>query len=60
MTVGEHEQGVWKSSFDQETQEQQMQEDSHAWRSVTGLLLTIIAVGVTLALFTAFVCIKLL
>lgn len=56
MTSGEHEQGVWKASFDEEVQEQQMADDSQAWRAVTGLLLAIITVGVTLAFFTAYVC----
>jgi hypothetical protein len=60
MTASGQEQGIWKNSFDEEVQEQQLADDSFAWRSVTGLLLTIIAVGLSLALFTAFVCVKIL
>jgi hypothetical protein len=60
MSGGENDQGVWKNSFNEDIQEQQMADDSHAWRSVTGLLLAIIAVGVSLALFTAYVCINVL
>lgn len=42
---------VWSEKFDEETRRQQLDEDSFAWRSVTGLLMAIILVGVLIAIF---------
>ena len=52
MTVDDHDRPVWKKSFSQAARDQQVQEDSDAWYGVTGLLLTIISFGLSLALFT--------
>lgn len=47
---------VWRDSFDEETRAEQRQDDSDAWHAVTGLLLTIITIGVTLAAVTVVIC----
>ena len=52
-------QKVWTESFNQETRGQQRQEDSEAWYAVTGLLMTIITIGVTLAVLTVVICSRL-
>ena len=46
---------VWNETFDESTREAQVEEDSQAWYAVTGLLLTIICIGVTLAVFTVWI-----
>ncbi|MBP85272.1 MAG: hypothetical protein CMJ64_00920 [Planctomycetaceae bacterium] len=46
---------VWNESFSETARGAQRQEDSDAWYAVTGLLIAIISVGVTLAAFTVFV-----
>lgn len=53
-TVGhssESDETVWRRKFDEETRQQQLNEDSFAWRSVTGLLMAIISIGVLIAIF---------
>ena len=47
---------VWKASFTEKVRQEQLQDDSAAWNAVTGLLLTIIGIGLTLALFTVWAC----
>jgi len=47
---------VWDAAFTEETRTEQLDEDSAAWQAVTGLLLAIISVGLTMALFTVWVC----
>jgi hypothetical protein len=46
---------IWKESFSDAARKSQRQEDSDAWYAVTGLLLAIVSVGVSLAVFTVFV-----
>lgn len=46
-----HAQSVAEAAFDQETRTQLLNEDSEAWRSVTGLLLAIVVGGVMIAVF---------
>jgi hypothetical protein len=36
----------------------QLDEDHQAWRSVTGTLLAIISIGVTLAVITVLICLS--
>ena len=47
---------VWEESFQENARRQQLADDSDAWRAVTGILLTIVSVGATLAVFTVWVC----
>ena len=42
--------------FDEETRQQLAQDDSDAWGSVTGLLLFIVLVGVSIAVFAVTIC----
>jgi hypothetical protein len=56
MNVDEAERPIWHDTFSEELREEQLQEDSDAWRAVTGLLLFIICLGVTLATFTVWIC----
>ncbi len=55
MATPDADKSVWSESFSETTQQEQMDDDAAAWRAVTGLLLTIISVGVLLALFTVWV-----
>ncbi len=36
---------VWKEAFSPAEQQRQLQEDSNAWRGVTGLLMAIVGLG---------------
>ena len=56
MHIDEANRPVWNGSFSEASRAEQLREDSQAWRAVTGLLLAIIIVGVSLALFTAWMC----
>ncbi len=56
MTASNEERPVWDAAFSEEARSEQLSEDSSAWRAVTGLLLLIISVGLTMALFTAWIC----
>jgi hypothetical protein len=47
---------MWTKSFDAQLRYQQLDEDHQAWRSVTGTLLAIITIGVTLAVITVLLC----
>jgi len=48
---------TWLNVFSDQTREQQLQEDANAWRIVIGILLTIVTVGVCLAVFSVWLCI---
>jgi len=56
MSEHEHNQSVWKASFSEKVRGEQLEDDSAAWNAVTGLLMTIISIGLSLALFTVWVC----
>ncbi len=56
MSGHEGEQKVWKESFSERVRKEQREDDSAAWNAVTGLLLTIISIGLSLALFTVWIC----
>ncbi len=57
MTAHEiNDESVWQKTFDQTLRDEQRQEDSAAWQAVTGLLLSIISIGLTLALLTVWIC----
>lgn len=56
MTDSNESQSVWDSAFSKETQSELLKDDSEAWAAVTGLLLAIITVGLTLAVITAWMC----
>ena len=56
MHVDDGDRPVWNEAFNEATRTEQLRDDSEAWRAVTGLLLAIICVGVSLALFTAWMC----
>jgi len=47
---------TWKKNFSSELRYQQLHEDHDAWRNVTGTLLAIISMGVTLAVITVVLC----
>jgi hypothetical protein len=49
---------TWMGSFNPETRSDQLNEDHDAWYGVTGLLLFIILIGVSLAVFTVVVCLS--
>ncbi len=48
-------QSIWKDSFSEKVRNEQLEDDTAAWNAVTGLLLAIISVGLSLALFTVWV-----
>jgi hypothetical protein len=56
MTVNNENRPVWDAAFSEEARVEQLSDDSSAWRAVTGLLLAIISLGLTMALFTAWMC----
>ncbi len=56
MTASNENRPVWDSAFSEEARAAQLNDDSTAWRSVAGLLLAIISVGLTMATFTAWIC----
>ena len=49
---------TWTGAFTPETRSDQLHEDHSAWYGVTGLLLFIISIGVTLAVFTVLMCLS--
>ncbi len=49
-------QKVWNEAFDARVRTEQREDDTAAWNAVTGLLMTIISIGLSLALFTVWVC----
>ncbi len=48
--------GVWKESFDTQTQHSQLEDDHIAWHNVTGLLIAIVSVGLVLAVTALTLC----
>ena len=57
MTTVERHHPVWTDAFSEPTREQQRSDDAAAWRAVTGILLTIVSIGVCLAIFSVWVCV---
>lgn len=57
MNAVERDHPAWTHAFSEQTRDDQLHEDSSAWRAVTGILITIVTVGVCLAVFTVSVCI---
>lgn len=49
-------QSIWKETFSEKVRNEQLEDDSAAWNAVTGLLMAIISIGLSLALFTVWVC----
>lgn len=49
---------TWIGAFNPETRSDQLHEDHAAWYGVTGLLLFIISIGVSLAIFTVLMCLS--
>lgn len=47
---GTHDDSVFVREFDEDTQRELAEEDSFAWRSVTGLLIAIISIGLLIAI----------
>lgn len=43
---------AWHNSFSEEARQQQLQDDSLAWKNVTGVLLLVILIGLSLAVLT--------
>ena len=56
MNAVERNHPVWTHEFDEQRRQQQLQDDSQAWRAVTGVLITIVSVGVCLAILTVWIC----
>ncbi|MBC8354626.1 MAG: hypothetical protein H8E66_21730 [Planctomycetes bacterium] len=56
MSGHEGDQQVWTESFSEKVRTEQREDDTAAWNAVTGLLMTIISIGLSLALFTVWVC----
>ena len=56
MSADNDERPVWNGSFSEALREQQLEDDSAAWRGVISLLLLIISVGLTLAVLTVWLC----
>lgn len=56
MTTSNQHRPVWDAAFSKETRDEQLKDDSAAWHAVTGLLLAIISGGLTMAIFTAWMC----
>ena len=57
MNAMERDHPIWTDAFSEQTREQQLHDDSTAWRAVTGILITIVSVGVCLAVFGVLLCI---
>ncbi len=47
---------VYTDAFTEEERKAHLQDDSAAWRAVTGILLTIVSIGACLAVFTVLIC----
>ena len=56
--ISEKKHPMWMNAFQPETRSEQLHEDHSAWYGVTGLLLTIIICGVSLAVFTVVMCLR--
>jgi hypothetical protein len=57
MNTVERHHPVWTDAFSERTREEQRSDDAFAWGAVTGILLTIVSVGVCLAIFSVWCCI---
>ncbi len=55
-TASETTGSVWQDEFDEATRKELSEDDSAAWRSVTGLLLAIVVMGVSIAVFAVVIC----
>ena len=58
LGISEAEHPTWMGAFNRETRSEQLHEDHAAWSAVTGLLLTIITIGASLAVFTVILCLS--
>lgn len=56
MSEHEGDQSIWRESFSEKVRHEQLEDDTAAWNAVTGLLLTIITIGLSLAVLTVWVC----
>ena len=56
MSGHEGKKTVWNETFSEQVRNEQLKDDSAAWNAVTGLLMTIISIGLSLALFTVWAC----
>ena len=56
MNAVERDHPVWADAFSEQIREQQLLDDSAAWRAVTGILLSIVTVGVCLAVLSVWLC----
>jgi len=54
--IREQEHPHWLESFRPEVRFQQLEDDHQAWARVTGILLTIVTIGVLLAVFSVSLC----
>lgn len=57
MNALERDHPAWTHAFSEQTRDEQLHDDSTAWRTVTGILITIVTVGVCLAVFGVLLCI---
>lgn len=48
----------WTKAFQREVRSQQLAADDEAWGAVTGILITIVTIGVILAAATVLVCLS--
>ena len=56
MSEQEGDQSIWRESFSEKVRTEQLEDDTAAWNAVTGLLMTIITIGLSLAVLTVWVC----
>ena len=56
--ISEKNHPTWLGAFNTEKRSDQLHEDHAAWYGVTGLLLAIITIGVSLAVFTVYMCLS--
>jgi hypothetical protein len=52
----EGDQTVWKESFSDRVRSEQREDDSTAWWIVTGLLIAIVSIGLSLAVLAVWLC----
>ena len=55
--IREEEHPIWTEAFQFDTRSRQLAEDHYAWASVTGTLLTILSIGVLLAVVSVSICV---
>lgn len=56
MSTAGHDHPVWEHSFSEDRRQEQLHDDSTAWNAVTGILLTIVTIGVCLAGLSVLIC----